>query len=72
MQPTEITNRFTYHAPNYEQIKIHNTIRNMAYNFASYLNGITPDSPEKDMAINKLDEAVMWANAAVARNSDDN
>jgi hypothetical protein len=68
MQPKEITNRFTYHAPNYEQRKLHTTIRNIAYNFASCINGLVPDSPEKDIAINKLDEAVMWANAAIARN----
>jgi hypothetical protein len=67
MKTDEITNRFTYHAPTPDQIGVYRTIRSMALNFAKYLDGILPDSREKSTAITKIDEAVMWANASIAR-----
>ena len=67
MKTDEVTNRFTYHAPTDDQVGVYHTIRSIALNFAKYLNGILPDSREKSIAITKLDEAVMWANASIAR-----
>jgi hypothetical protein len=33
------------------------------------LNELVPDSREKSLAITHLEEAVMWANAGIARES---
>lgn len=72
MKTEEVTNRFTYHPPTKDQVGVYKTIRHMALNFATYLDGILPDSKEKVIAINKLDEAVMWANASIARHDLEN
>ena len=36
--------------------------------FAYLLNDLCPDSREKSLAMTKLEECVMWANASIARN----
>lgn len=65
----DLTNRFTYHAPNPQQIEIYAQIRAIAHAYAVAINELVPDSREKSLAITKLEEVVMWANAGVARNS---
>ena len=67
MKPTEIVNRFTYHAPVGDQAKEYNTIRGNAKTMAEIVNGLCPDNREKSIAITKIEEAVMWANASIAR-----
>lgn len=63
-----IENNFTYHKPDEDQIKEYNDLRNKAKEFASIINATCPDSREKSLAMTKLEEFVMWANAAIARN----
>jgi hypothetical protein len=43
-------------------------IRDRALNFAAFIEEKCPDSREKSLAITNLEQAVMWANAAIARN----
>lgn len=60
---------FTYHAPNGEhQVNIYNAIRNQAKAFAFYLVEVCQDSEELNLSLQKLSEAVFWANASIARN----
>jgi len=68
MDAQEIKNRFTYHAPKFDQPHRYIQIRDMALQFAELVNDLCPDSREKSTAITKIDEAVMHANAAIARN----
>ena len=63
-----IENNFKYHAPKEGQPEIYAAIRDKAKQFAYYINEVAPDSREKSLAITKLEESVMWANAAIARN----
>jgi hypothetical protein len=35
---------------------------------AAYISEKCPESREKSLAITKIEEAVMWANASIARN----
>lgn len=39
-----------------------------AESLALVINDICPDSREKTLSLTKLEEAIMWANAAIARN----
>jgi hypothetical protein len=68
MEQQELDKRFTYHAPKGDQPAKYEQIRRAARNFSDLLNQLCPDSREKSLAFTSLEEAVMWANAAIARN----
>lgn len=68
MAAKDIEKNFTYHAPDESRQVRYLNIRNMARDFAYVIDHVCPDSREKSLAMTKLEEAVMWANAAVARN----
>jgi hypothetical protein len=69
MTPDDIENRFTYHAPAPGQPEIYQALREEALHLALYINDKCPDSREKSLAVTNFEEAVFWANAAIARNS---
>jgi len=64
----DLDNRFSYHPPHGDQTQRYEAIRARAKDFAALLNGFCPDSREKSLAVTALEEAVMWANASIARN----
>ena len=64
----KIENAFTYHPPKYGQPEKYSIIRKQAMGLAYLIDEIVPDSREKSLAITKLEECVMWANAGIARN----
>ncbi|GAK05644.1 hypothetical protein JCM19037_4158 [Geomicrobium sp. JCM 19037] len=64
----QIENNFTHHSPTQEQISRYQKIRNEALILAMLIDGKCPNSREKSLAMTKLEETVMWANAAIARN----
>ena len=66
-QERNLAIRFTYHPPSPEQIPKYNEIRNGAHAYAKLLYELCPKGPEFARALNKLDEVVMLANAAIAR-----
>lgn len=68
MRHDVIENNFSYHAPKEDQPERYEAIRHKAKMLAAYINENCPDSREKSLAFTKLEEAVMWANAAIARN----
>jgi hypothetical protein len=68
MEDQEIKKRFTYHAPKGNQPEKYAAIREAALRFADTLNQLCPESREKSLAFTSLEEAVMWANASIARN----
>ena len=63
----ELECRFTYHPPKDGQPNTYEAIRDGAKSLAKLINATVPDSREKALALTKLEEAVMWANAGVAR-----
>jgi hypothetical protein len=65
---SELARRFTYHPPKPDQINRYQDIREAGRAFATLLDRHCPDSREKSIALTKLDETVMWANASIARN----
>lgn len=64
----KIENAFTYHSPKSGQPEKYTAIREKAKELAYLINDLTPVSREQSLAFTKLEEAVMWANAAIARN----
>lgn len=68
ISPDELQNRFTYHAPQGNDVDKYQMIRNIGLSFATVINELVPDSREKALAITKLEEVVFWANAGIARN----
>ena len=67
MDTSELANRFTYHPPKDGQADRYQKIRDEAAHLAWFLDSQCPDSREKSLAMTHLEEAVMWANAAIAR-----
>jgi len=65
----EIEIRFTYHPPKEGQVEVYQRLRDQAKSLALYIVHNTPESREQSLAITYLEDAVMWANAAVARRS---
>lgn len=59
---------FTYHPPNDNQIPRYEAIRDNALKFAYFIVASTPQSREQSLALTHLEDVVMWANAAIARN----
>lgn len=69
MNTDDINNRFEYHAPrNKEEVEDHERVRWLTHAVALKLNDILPEGREKSLALTHLEEAMMWANAALARN----
>ena len=68
MEQQELTKRFTYYAPKDGQPQKYVEIRDTAKQFAFLIDTLCPDSREKSLAITNLEQAVMWANASIARN----
>lgn len=65
---TQIGNAFTYHPPKGDQQKRYEQIREQAKALAVTFAELTPASREQSLAMTNLEQAVMWANAAIARN----
>lgn len=61
-------NNFTYHSPSGDQPMRYELIRNFGKEFANALIVSCPNSRELSLALTKIEEAVMWANASIARN----
>lgn len=64
----QITKSFTYHAPKEGQLERYVELRDAAKYFAVLIAELTPESREQSLALTKLEESVMFANAAIARN----
>ena len=64
----QLERAFTYHPPTADQIERYAAIRTNAGAFAAEIVALTPPSREQSLALTQLESAVMWANAAIARN----
>jgi len=62
-----IENNFKYHSPKEGQPEKYTAIREKAKELAYLIDELSPPSREKALAITKLEESVMWANASIAR-----
>lgn len=65
-----LENRFTYHPPTGSQPERYQRMRALGKEISAGIIALTPPSREQSLALTRIDEAVMWANAAIARNED--
>lgn len=68
MPELDIDNLFRYHPPSEKQHERYSEVRRRGSTFARRIQEICPDSAERTLAIRKLQEVVMWANASIAVN----
>ena len=61
---------FTYHPPKGTQPQRYEELRKLG-RFLAKVILCTPESRERSLALTKLEEAIMWANAGIARNEND-
>ena len=59
---------FTYHEPFEDTQKRYQEIQTLAKMFSDVVDNLVPKSREASLAQTKIEEAVMWANAGIARN----
>ena len=59
---------FVYHPPKEDQPQRNEDIRALGKGMAEKLVRLCPPSRELSLALTNLEQAVMWANAAIARN----
>lgn len=64
----DLDNLFTYHPPFGDQAKRYETMRAVGKLLAETIMKLTPGSAEQTLAVRRVQEAVMWANASIACN----
>jgi hypothetical protein len=67
MELVDLKNRFKYHVPDDQKKIVHEHVRAKLLEFALWLNEEIGDCREKSLAVTSLEDAMMWANAAIAR-----
>ena len=60
--------KFIYHPPKGDQADRYKLIRSYGKTLSDGINILCPESDERDEAIKKVREAIMWANASIACN----
>ena len=63
-----INNDFVYHAPYGDQLERYAALREAGRLLAIKIVESTPISREQSLALTNLEQAIMFANAAIARN----
>ncbi len=71
MTQKELDSIFTYHSPIGDQSERYGQLRSYGKQLAESIVGLTPSSREQTIAIRKVQEAIMFANAAIAINESD-
>lgn len=66
MQPIDIEDSFTYHAPTPEQIVHYEALRAAGKQFAYAIVEHVPDGPRKTLALRELEMVLMLANKGIA------
>ncbi|MGW1549035.1 Acb2/Tad1 domain-containing protein [Streptomyces sp. NPDC002346] len=68
MTADDLMNRFEYHPPrDAEAIRKHAGVRGFLFTAAEFVEANVPDGREKALALTKIEEAMFWANAGIAR-----
>jgi len=65
--PDELEIRFKFHAADAAKAERHRDVRQKCYALAEFLCKECPASRELSIALTKVEEVMLWANAAIAR-----
>jgi len=68
MQLSELERRFRYHEPTEDSRWRYELIREECERLAWLIDSLAPESREQSLALTALEQAMMWANASIARN----
>ncbi len=68
----DVDNVFKYHPPKGDQAERYTRLRDAAKEFALCVKALTPGSREQSLALTSIQQATMWANAAIAINESNN
>ena len=71
MGKKDLDNRFMHHPPSDDAALRHNAVRKDTRLLAGKYDRQLPEGREKALALTKLEEAMFWANAAIARSNAD-
>lgn len=71
MEKKDLERRFKYHPATGLRPGYYGAVRAATLVLAELFNALCPESREKHLAITKLEEAMFWANASIARSSND-
>lgn len=66
----ELINRFGYHRANADSAPKHAKVRDILLTTALDLDEFLPDGRDKSLAFTALQEAMHWANSAIAMQND--
>ena len=64
----ELQNRFIYHPPIDGQQEKYEELRAKGLELAQLIANHCPESREQSLAVRKVEEAIFWAIASIARN----
>ena len=67
-QESRLEKDFTYHPPHGDQVERYTFLRDCFKGCAATILANTPSSREQSLALTHLEEAMLWANASIARN----
>lgn len=71
--PEDIAHRFAFHpATTEEKRDAHTSVRQHCRELADFLNEKLPEGREKALALTACEEAMLWGNAALARQNTEN
>lgn len=63
----DLDHRFNYHRPDEDKKKRHQEARDIHKDAAERITELTAPGREQSLALTKLEEAMFWTNAAIAR-----
>lgn len=66
----ELINRFGYHRATADSAPKHAEVREIMLDAATALDALIPDGRDKSLAMTSLQEAMHWANSAIAMEND--
>lgn len=70
MSHEQINHDFNHHPPSAGRALLHSDVRGLVRDLMHELEDKLPDGREKAVVKTKLEEAMFWANAAIARSAD--
>lgn len=68
IEDAELVKRFTHHPPKGDQVERYGALREKGLELARSIVANSPASREQSLALTNLETAIMFANAAIARN----